>query len=314
LALSLAGAAPLCAQVEKTTPRFPPLQLLWPKGGPGVKGPLPKDGVLALDFGKSLRDMFNHASLADVAGVVVYLAPADKANGAAVVICPGGGYGHLAADHEGEQIAHWLNSLGVAGIVLKYRLGPRYHYPTQLHDAQRALRLVRSQAESWKIDPGRVGIMGFSAGGHLASTAATQFDAGKADKDDPVASQSCRPDFAILMYPVIRLDGPFSHGGSRINLLGKDANAALIDSLNNDKRVTAKTPPTFLVHTSEDKAVPAENSAVFYLALTKHKVPAEMHVYEKGAHGLGLGPAGLPYSSWPERCAAWLSSRGILKK
>jgi len=292
------------------------MRMLYSGDPPGTKGPLPKevkDGKLAMNFGASLRKMFNDPKIADVAGIVVYPAPKDKANGAAVVICPGGGYAHLAADHEGEEVARWLNTLGVTGIVLKYRLGPRYQYPTHLNDAQRAVRLVRANAKEWNIDPKRVGILGFSAGGHLASNVITQFDEGMPDAKDPVERQSCRPDFAVLVYPVIRLEGPFSHGGSRINLLGKSAKAELIDSLNTDKRVTAKTPPTFLVHTSEDKGVPAGNSTLFFMALAEHKVPAELHVYEKGGHGLGLGPATLPFSSWPRRCEAWMAQRGILK-
>jgi acetyl esterase/lipase len=292
------------------------LLLLWPDGAPDAKGKLPqgvKDGKLTLDPAVKLSKHFNDGKLADVSGVVVFPAPKDKANGAAVVICPGGGYGFLAADHEGSDIAHWFNSLGVTAVVLKYRLGPRYHYPTQLHDAHRALRLTRHNAKDWGIDPNRVGILGFSAGGHLTSTALTQFDDSQVDAIDPIERQSCRPDFGVLVYPVIRLEGLFSHGGSRVNLLGKEADAKLIDSLNNDKRVTDETPPTFLVHTSEDRGVPPENSALFYMALTRHKVPAELHIYEKGAHGLGLGPAGLAYSTWPERCAAWMRGRGILK-
>jgi acetyl esterase/lipase len=313
MALVVMGSPAAFAQEEKKS--FPPLLMLWPDGAPGAKGPLPaevKDAKLDLAAWPTLRKAFNDPKLADVAGIVVFLPPPEKANGAAVVICPGGGYAHLAADHEGEDIARWLNSLGVAGIVLKYRLGPRYHYPTHLHDAQRALRVVRSRAKDWKIDPKKVGILGFSAGGHLASTAATQFDLGHKDAKDASDRESCRPDFAILLYPVIRMDGPYSHGGSRTNLLGKTPAPEVVDSLNNDKQVTPKTPPTFLVHTTEDKAVPPENSALFYMALRQHGVAAELHIYEKGAHGLGLGPADLPYSSWPQRCAAWLTQHGIL--
>lgn len=305
------------AQGEAKPNRFPPMLLLYDGDPPGAKGPLPreaKDGKLPLDFGPTLRKMFNDPKIADVAGIVVFPAPKEKANGAAVVICPGGGYAHLAADHEGEDVARWLNTLGVTGIVLKYRLGPRYQYPTHLNDAQRAVRMVRANAKEWNLDPQRVGILGFSAGGHLASNVITQFDEGDAKAKDPVERESCRPDFAVLMYPVIRLEGPYSHGGSRMNLLGKTPKAELVDSLNTDKRVTAKTPPTFLVHTTEDTGVPPGNSTLFYLALTQHKVPAELHIYEKGAHGLGLGPAGLPYSSWPTRCEAWMVGRGIIPK
>lgn len=315
LCLGVALFAFVCPAFAQEKKSFPPLLMLWRDGAPGAMGPLPpevKDGQMSVDSWGTLRKAFNDPKLADVAGIVVFSPPKENANGAAVVICPGGGYGHLAADHEGEDIARWLNSLGVTGIVLKYRLGPRYHYPTHLHDAQRALRTARHRAKEWNIDPKRVGVLGFSAGGHLASTTATQFDAGLKEAKDPIDAESCRPDFAVLLYPVIRLDGPFSHGGSRTNLLGKTPAAELVDSLNNDKRVTPQTPPTFLVHTTEDKGVPPENSVVFYMALAKHKVPAEMHIYEKGVHGLGLGPAGLPYSSWPARCEAWLTQHAIL--
>jgi len=270
----------------------PPLQAIWPDGAPGAKG----------------------KEAADVPGVMVYLPEKDKTNGAAIVICPGGGYGFLAMDHEGDQIAKWLNNNGIAGIVVKYRLGPKYHHPTQLHDAQRALRFTRSHAKKWGIDPTRVGILGFSAGGHLASTAGTHYDRGQADSKDPIDQLSCRPDFMILMYPVITLTAPYGHMGSRNNLLGQNPDPQLVESLCNEKQVTKDTPPTFLVHTTEDTGVPPENSLLFYMALNKNKVPAEMHVYEKGQHGLGLGPRDLPYSTWSDRCIAWMRTRGLLGK
>ena len=291
------GVALLCftslsAQPGEAKKDKPPVQPLWPDGAPGAKGSEP----------------------ADVPGVMIYLPAKEKANGAAVVVYPGGGYGGLALDHEGHQIGTWLNSHGIAAVVVKYRLGPKYRHPTQLHDAQRALRLTRARAKEWGIDPARVGILGFSAGGHLASTVGTHFDKGKADAADAIDKHSSRPDFMILMYPVITLSGPYAHVGSRNNLLGKDAAPDLVDSLSNDKRVTKETPPTFLIHTTEDTAVPPENSVLFYMALSKHKVPVEMHIYEKGRHGLGLGPRDLPYASWPDRCLAWLQTRGFLGK
>jgi acetyl esterase/lipase len=276
----------------KKTVLPPPLQLLWPDGAPGAKG--------------------NDA--ADIPGVLVYLPAQDKATGAAIVVCPGGGYGGLAMDHEGYQIAKWLNDHGIAAIVLKYRLGPKYHHPTQLGDAQRALRFTRAHAKEWHIDPDRVGILGFSAGGHLAATVGTHFDRGQGEASDPIDKLSCRPDFMVLMYPVITLTGPYAHIGSRNNLLGKQPEAQLVENLSNDKQVTKDTPPTFLVHTTQDTGVPPENSVLFYLALTKNKVPAEMHIYEKGRHGLGLGPRDLPYASWSERCLAWMQSRGLMGK
>lgn len=256
----------------------------------------------------------------DVPTITVWLAPKDKANGAAVVICPGGGYGALAIDHEGKQVAEWLNSIGVAGIMLKYRIGPKYKHPIMLQDAQRALRTVRARAGEWGLDPKRVGLLGFSAGGHLASTAGTHFDAGKADAADPIDRQSCRPDFLILGYPVVALATEYAHGGSRNNLLGPNPDAALLASLSNETQVTKDTPPTFLVHTNEDTGVVPENSLLFVLALRKAGVPVEFHLFETGRHGLGLG-AGLPernipandaFKVWPGLCATWMKARGYL--
>ncbi|MCI0459232.1 MAG: alpha/beta hydrolase [Gemmataceae bacterium] len=276
------GGGPTKAAAGKVYP-------LWPDGAPGADG----------------------KQSADVPTVTVYLPPADKATGAAVVICPGGGYGALAINHEGHDVARWCNSIGAAGIIVKYRHSP-YRHPIPLGDAQRALRYTRAHAKEWGIDARRVGILGFSAGGHLASTAGTQFDDGKKDAADPIDREGCRPDFLVLVYPVITLTGPYAHNGSRNNLLGKDADPKLVESLCNEKRVTGRTPPTFLVHTTEDTGVPPENSLLFYQALRKAKVPAELHVYEKGRHGLGLGPKEMAFSSWPERCAAWLKARKIL--
>ncbi len=225
-------------------------------------------------------------------------------------------------DHEGTQVAEWLNSLGVAGVILKYRLGPRYHHPAMIEDAQRALRTVRARAGEWKLDPHRVGIMGFSAGGHLASTAETHFDAGKPDASDPIERQSCRPDLAILGYPVIALSTPYGHSGSLRNLLGDNPSRELIESLSNERMVTKDTPPTFLVQTNEDTGVPAENSILFVLALRKAGVPVEYHQFEKGPHGMGLG-TGLPahnikgddaFKAWPGLCATWLGRHGFLDR
>jgi acetyl esterase/lipase len=252
--------------------------------------------------------------VADTPGIYVY--PAAKPNGAAVVVCPGGGYGGLAMDHEGKQVAAWLSSHGITGVILKYRLGSRYNHPIPLTDAQRAIRYVRANAAKLKVDPNRVGILGFSAGGHLASTAATHFDAGDKDAKDAIERQSCRPDFAVLLYPVITLEGPFAHVGSRNNLLGKNPDPELVAALCNDRAVTRNTPPTFLAHTSEDSGVRPENSVLFYLALKKNNVPAELHIYEKGRHGLGLatkeGDNNLTFASWPDRCLAWMKGRGLL--
>jgi len=235
---------------------------------------------------------------ADRPALTTYL-PATPA-GTAVVVCPGGGYRHLAMDHEGKQIAEWLNSLGIAAFVLKYRLGDRYRHPAPLQDAQRAIRMVRERAAGLGVKPDRIGIWGFSAGGHLASTAATHFDA------------ASRPDFLILGYPVVSFTTPYTHKGSRAALLGENPDPKLVESLSNENQVTPQTPPTFLFHTNEDKGVPAENSVMFYLALRKAGVPAEMHIYERGNPGVGLAQKDPILSTWPPRLADWFRARGLL--
>ncbi|HWR51997.1 MAG TPA: alpha/beta hydrolase [Bryobacteraceae bacterium] len=237
--------------------------------------------------------------------------PKQNATGSAVVVCPGGGYAQLAMDHEGKQIADWLNGRGVAAFVLKYRLGPRSHHPAPLTDVQRAIRTVRQGAAGFGVAPDRIGVWGFSAGGHLASTAATHFDSGAADAADAIDRVSSRPDFAILAYPVVTMTA-HTHKGSRRNLLGETPDPKLVDLLSNEKQVTAQTPPTFLFHTSDDPGVPVENSVHFYLALRKAGVPAEMHLYEHGRHGVGLAPADPVLSSWGERLTDWMRGRGLL--
>jgi acetyl esterase/lipase len=265
--------------------------LLWPQGVPAAVGNEEKDKPT----------------------LTIYLPPADKANGAAVVVCPGGGYGALAMDHEGKQVAEWLNSIGVAGFVLKYRIAPRYHHPAPLQDAQRAIRTVRARAKEWNVDPKRIGIWGFSAGGHLASTAGTHFDNGH-PAEDIIEEMSCRPDFLILAYPVISMEPGTTHMGSRVNLIGKNPDPQLVESLSNEKQVTAGTPPTFLFHTNADSGVLPENSVQFYLALRKAKVPAELHIYEKGPHGVGLAPRDPILSTWKDRLEAWMKGNGLLTK
>jgi acetyl esterase/lipase len=247
----------------------------------------------------------------DIPTLTPYLAPKEKATGASVVICPGGGYGGLA-DHEGRPVAEWLNTLGVAGFVLKYRLGPRYHHPAPLLDASRAIRTVRARAAEWGLDPARIGILGFSAGGHLASTAGTHFDSGRADAADPIERVSSRPDLMVLVYPVITFSGPAAHLGSRNNLLGSDPPRELIDALSNERMVSKETPPAFLIHTLGDTGVPYENSLLFAAALRKAGVPHEVHLYEKGQHGFGLGANDPVLSSWPGRCADWMKGHGFL--
>jgi acetyl esterase/lipase len=232
--------------------------------------------------------------------------------GTAVIVAPGGGYGNLAMNHEGRQVANWLNSLGVAAFVLKYRLGPTYHHPIELGDAQRAVRIVRTFADQARVGPARIGFMGFSAGGHLASTIATHFDAGDPSAADPIDRAGSRPDFLILGYPVVMSAAPYAHQGSFRNLLGPSPDPALLDNLSNDRQVTKDTPPTFLFHTNADTTVPAENSVAFYLALRKAGVPAELHIFEPGAHGVGLAMNDPVLNAWPPLLATWLRQRGLL--
>ncbi|MEM9410936.1 MAG: alpha/beta hydrolase [Planctomycetota bacterium] len=230
----------------------------------------------------------------------------------AVMICPGGGYGHLAMDHEGKQIAKWFNSLGIDAFILKYRLGKHgYRHPVMFNDAQRGLRLIRSQSERWEIDPEKIGVMGFSAGGHLASTLATHFELGDQLAEDPVEQVSGRPDFLVLGYPVISMD-EYTHWGSRRNLLGANASQALIKELSNHQQIKENSPPTFLFHTDQDKAVPAENSVLFYLGLRKKGIPAELHIYERGSHGVGFAKNNPVLSSWKDRLRDWLKIRGLI--
>ena len=264
---------------------------LWPDGPPGVAKDAPGSRPT----------------------LTLYQPSPEKATGAIVVVCPGGGYGGHA-DHEGRPIAEWLNGLGISAVVLKYRLAPHSHHPAMLEDAARAIRTVRANAEAWKVDTSRVGVLGFSAGGHLASTIATHFDAGDPKAADPVERFSSRPDRAILIYPVISLVTPYTHNGSKRNLLGENPPTALAESLSNELQVTSRTPPTFLAHTDQDTAVPPENSLLFALALRKAKVPVELHLFEKGQHGLGLGRPGFAFSEWPQLCGKWLEGQGFLKK
>jgi acetyl esterase/lipase len=267
---------------------------LWPDAPPGALG---TDGK-------------------DIPTLTPYLAKPEKATGAAVVICPGGGYGGLAG-HEGKDYALWLNEQGIAGFVLKYRLGSAgYRHPVMLGDAARAVRLVRARAAEWQVDPKRVGIMGSSAGGHLASTLLTHFDAGDASATDVVERQSSRPDVGILCYAVISM-GTNTHQGSKNNLLGKDPSAELVKLLSNELQVTPQTPPCFLWHTWEDGAVKVENTLEFALALRRAGVRFDLHIYEKGGHGLGLGGRvddPTKWLDWTRDCASWLKVEGFGRK
>jgi acetyl esterase/lipase len=256
----------------------------------------------------------------DKPNVTIYPAPKESAVGAAVVVCPGGGYGGLAMDHEGKQVAEFFNKLGVSAFVLQYRVAnkerPGPLEPAPLRDAQRAIRHVRAKAKDYGIDPSRVGLMGFSAGGHLASTAGTHFDDGWRTSDDPVDRVGCRPDFLILGYPVVSMEDGVTHAGSKRNLLGAKPDPKLVEEYSNEKHVTEKTPPTFIFHTNEDTGVVPENSVRFYQALKKSKVPAELHIYEKGRHGVGINPKNVSpgTDTWKDRLADWLKTRGVLEK
>ena len=266
--------------------------LLWPDGAPGALGSGPEDRPK----------------------LTIYRAPAATANGTAVLVCPGGGYRTLASAHEGKDVAEWLNTLGVSAFVLQYRVGPRYHHPVPLQDAQRAIRLLRARAKDFAIDPGRLGILGFSAGGHLSATTGTHFDSGRPDAADPIDRMGSRPDFMVLAYPVMSMTAPFSHKGSIENLLGPSPDPKLAEDLSNERRVTAQTPPAFLFHTADDPGVPVENSLVFAQALRQAGVPVELHVFPKGKHGVGLAPGDPVLSQWPGLCASWLRAMGLLDR
>ena len=244
----------------------------------------------------------------DVPTLTAYL-PTQASTGGAMIVCPGGGYGALA-DHEGAPIARWLNDAGITAFVLRYRLpGRGYRHPTPLTDASRAIRLVRTQAGGWNLASQRIGILGFSAGGHLAATASTHFKTTKPDASDPIDRASDRPDVSVLLYPVITLGEPHTHVGSRSILLGESPSAQMIDDLSAEKRVTSDTPPAFLFHTVGDQAVDVENSLLYAAALRRAKVPFEMHIFERGLHGVGLAANDPVLSAWPKLCAAWLKSR-----
>ena len=275
---SAPAARPLVARAQPAIP-------LWTNGAPGALGTADVDRPI----------------------ITPYLPPVGTANGTAVVIFPGGGYQHLSMEKEGSDVANWLAGTGVTAFVVRYRLGPTYHHPIELGDAQRAIRIVRSRATEWNIDARRLGIIGFSAGGHLASTAGTHYDAGNATSSDPIERVSSRPDFMLLLYPVITFrDTVLMHRGSRDNLIGKAPDPALVQLLSNETQVTRDTPPTFLVHSTDDRTVPVENSIMFYQALKAKGVPAEMHIFEYGGHGFGLAPSDPTLGAWTTLCEAWI--------
>lgn len=286
------ATATVCAADPVTGLEMP----LWPAGAPddnGLKGPERAGGCVG---------NISQATL------TVYLPPADKATGAAVVITPGGGYGVVCMTTEGKQIADILVPRGIAAIVVKYRL-PNGHHLIPAHDARRAIRTVRQKASDWRINPQKVGVWGFSAGGHLASTVATVFDNGRADADDPIDRQSSRPDFAILFYPVISMEAGVTHGGSRNNLLGRNAAPEWVHKYSNDQHVGPRTPPTFLLHCADDRAVPVENSLRFYRGLIRSGVTAQMLLFEQGGHGPNAFRSN---PSWLTAFDRWLKRRKCL--
>ena len=277
------SARPLVARARPAIP-------LWANGAPGALG----------------------ADSTDQPLLTPYLPPDGTANGTVVVIFPGGGYQHLSMQKEGSDIANWLAGAGVTTFVVRYRLGPKYRHPTMLGDAQRAIRTVRTRAAEWNVDPRRLGVIGFSAGGHLASTTGTHFDAGNPTSADPIERANARPDFMLLIYPVITMRDSITHAGSRRNLIGTDAPPELVRLLSNETQVSRETPPTFLVHSTDDKVVPVENALLFYEALKRSAVPAEMHVFEHGGHGFGLAPRDPVLSAWTTMGEAWMRRHGWL--
>jgi acetyl esterase/lipase len=291
LAVALAGLVTLRAQRPAPIVQEPQTIPLWPDKAPGALGTAPEDTPT----------------------LTIYMPPNTTGPMTAVIVAPGGGYVGLSMNLEGRMPANYLNSLGVAAFVLKYRLGPKYHHPIELGDAQRAIRTVRSRATEWHVAPDHIGIMGFSAGGHLASTASTHFDAGDPASNDPIDRVGSRPDFAILGYPVITFIEAWTHQGSKRALLGDSPDPSAARNLSNETQVTASTPPTFLFHTNADTAVPAENSVTYFLALRKAGVPAELHVFKDGPHGVGLAMPDPALGEWPKVLANWLRAIGMLK-
>src|ERR1700679_1173746 len=281
------NASVVFAQQARPNPNAEPETIpLWEKGAPGALGDAPEDRPALTIF--------------RAAGV----------GGTSVIVAPGGAYRNLSMDKEGRQVASWFNAMGVTAYVLKYRLGPRYHHPIELGDAQRAIRTVRARAAEFGVKPDRIGLMGFSAGGHLTATAGTHFDAGNPDAADAIDRAGSRPDFLVLGCAVISFT-QFAHKGSLLALLGENPDPKLVENLSNELQITAQTPPTFLFHTNADTTVPVENSVMFYMALRKAGVPAEMHIYEHGAHGVGLAPTDEALSSWPARLADWMRDREL---
>jgi acetyl esterase/lipase len=276
---------------------------VWPDGAPGSMR-----SETYFEESTMTGDIVSRYTKVTVTSLTVFLTPYEKATGTAVLICPGGGYGVLAFDHEGFAIARWLNNNGIAGIILKYRLPSDLIMKDKsigpLQDAQEAIRIIRRNAAQWKINKNRIGVIGFSAGGHLASTLSTHFDEKVYEAKD---TTSARPDFSLLIYPVIPFDSSFTHAGSRRNLIGDNPPEELLRHFSNELMITGHTPPAFLVHSSDDKAVPVKNSIVYYQGLVKNNIIAEMHIFQKGGHGYGLAINRGTEASWPDLCLRWLN-------
>jgi acetyl esterase/lipase len=281
------GLAQAPAAQQASTTAIAPTMLLWANGAPGALGDADDDKP----------------------SLTAYI-PASNPTKTAVVIAPGGSYMHLSMVKEGSDVAAWLNARGVAAFVLKYRLGPKYHNPIELGDAQRAIRTVRADAAQYGVAPDHIGMWGFSAGGHLTASAGTKFDAGDAAAADPIEQQSSRPDFLILSYPVITMEDPYVHKLSRTDLLGDAPTQEDMDAMSPELHVTAQTPPTFLFTTTDDHTVPVLNSVMFYSALVKAGVPAEMHIFQHGAHGSGLAPTNPQLRPWTDLLIKWMRERG----
>jgi acetyl esterase/lipase len=297
LALLFAAVLPLaCAAAPPSAAVMP----LWPEGAPGAKAGLGPE-----------RNEDGRTSNVSEPTLTVYGPAVDHPNGTAVIICPGGGYVRLSSQREGEQYATWLSSLGITSFVLKYRMA-EFGHPAPLQDVLRAVRLVREHAGEFHVRSDRIGVMGSSAGGHLAASAGTLFDHPLGRTGAPIDRISARPDFLMLLYPVITMDAPAVHAGSRKALLGANPSGDALQLMSLEKQVSSATPPTLLIHTQADQTVPVENSILFYQALTRAKVPAEMYLFEHGSHGMGMRAGLGTASSWPRRAEAWLKDRGLL--
>ena len=289
------------AQSTPTVANLPEPILLWPEGAPGALGDTDEDKP----------------------AIYAFMAPKDKATGAAVLICPGGGYIARAMEHEGYDFARWFNEMGITAFVLRYRVNTwdhkKYGYPHAFNDVTRAMRTVRSRSKEWGFDPDKIGVMGFSAGGHLASMIGTHFDNGNPKAKNALDKVSSRPSFLMLIYPVISFTTAYTHRGSRDMQIGPDLDSTLAEYMSTEKHVTSFTPPTFLMYTDDD-GVLSDNAILFYMALRKAKVPAEMHIYEKGGHGYGMAngigkaPNNPILATWTDRLKDWLKTRGAVKK